>query len=1223
MSNLTAVHSSYGLLKLILIDSYSEGRVIEFPVEGGTVLTGRNGRGKTTLLQLIPIFYGESPGRIVAAGSNRLDFDHFYLPRITSYIIFEYARPDGNRLVILHSSKHGGEHRYRFARTAYRSELFLLPDGCNILQVGDLQKHFKLHHVDCTNAISSLTDYRGIIQGQAKSGKAWEERRALVANYASVSSGHHLTDIEKIVSGLFWRRTDFRDLQRMVVSCIQDDNIVEIALQTERGKIAPWPGHYAAYQRVMAQKVPLATVLEHEARLIAVETELGCIHARVQRLLHHLETSAADNRVRHQQLTTERDQEENAYQSANREDRKSLDLAENRAKMHQDRVIALDRDHEKWLRDGLPAQEERLEREPALQDALAKLVRRRETLLGEKEVIASRYDRLLQDIRNDDIQARSEAREKRHVLEEPFTLRREGLKEQARTNQDALKDQLRLDVQAIEEQRRALQGERGAMKERLTSPTADPSLVAIHEEKSALVTTLENARRSAEQKEQQCQKALKDAQRACQRQEDVLAQQQRDEKALAHEHEQLLRRQNPPAESLLSFLREQRPDWTLDIAKVIREDLLLREDLSPDVLETLPAIYGVSLDLGAVEAHLAACETELRQAILENEAQRVQQSQERAGAEQALTQREQERKAADRACDEARAQMHRSETQLESARTEQKAAKQRVEASRQEARQHAQAQWDHLDRQDKDAQANRTQRERRCQHDLQECNTRLSTEQAALEAQCKDVLDAHDRAQEARTREIEVQKANCQTERDQALSHAGVETATLTRLEQEAAATRKQLDEINRSRDEVSQWRYWREHEWPRREEYERQASTERKQVRLLRTRIEEADARWKARRAEWQSRRQELDHAWGKLNAERQIIEEQLKRFRAFAPAAEILAQPYDPGWTREALIAQANTHQDASKHLTHTINEQIRLIQQAFVAERETPPFDYYESHRQELHPNATGREYISMFKSWYERDHDELRRTLAIEAQQIAGAIVGFRDKLGTFHRAVQQFNREIQHGLDDNLGFESISRVTVQVKSTIQELKYWFPINDLAEKQGDWLRLAGQDLPPPEFADALSKLLDHWEVRAGIRADLENLIRIEGEVIENGRPSRFRNAQDLKRVSSNGLSYLVLCAIFIAFINRIRGKAKVQIVWALDELRDLDLGNVEALLSVLQKNDITLVSAFPDHDPDVMPLFKQSFSVREGRQLCEIRIAPPESLAIPVEEDAVDA
>jgi len=64
--------------------------VVIFPLEGGAVLTGRNGRGKTSLLQLLPVFFGENPNRIVGTETNRLNFAGYYLPRLTSYILFEY-----------------------------------------------------------------------------------------------------------------------------------------------------------------------------------------------------------------------------------------------------------------------------------------------------------------------------------------------------------------------------------------------------------------------------------------------------------------------------------------------------------------------------------------------------------------------------------------------------------------------------------------------------------------------------------------------------------------------------------------------------------------------------------------------------------------------------------------------------------------------------------------------------------------------------------------------------------------------------------------------------------------------------------------------------------------------------------------------------------------------------------------------------------------------------
>jgi hypothetical protein len=41
-----------------------------------------------------------------------------------------------------------------------------------------------------------------------------------------------------------------------------------------------------------------------------------------------------------------------------------------------------------------------------------------------------------------------------------------------------------------------------------------------------------------------------------------------------------LLQQSPGEDSLLHFLRTSRPDWVFDIAKVVREDLLVRSDLA-------------------------------------------------------------------------------------------------------------------------------------------------------------------------------------------------------------------------------------------------------------------------------------------------------------------------------------------------------------------------------------------------------------------------------------------------------------------------------------------------------------------------------------------------------------------------------------------------------------------------------------------------------------------
>jgi hypothetical protein len=175
--------------------------------------------------------------------------------------------------------------------------------------------------------------------------------------------------------------------------------------------------------------------------------------------------------------------------------------------------------------------------------------------------------------------------------------------------------------------------------------------------------------------------------------------------------------------------------------------------------------------------------------------------------------------------------------------------------------------------------------------------------------------------------------------------------------------------------------------------------------------------------------------------------------------------------------------------------------------------------------------------------------------------------------------------------------------------VDELKYWPTVKRLVDARRDW-SIASDDLPDMEFVQMLEGLLEHWEMKNGINADFKHLVQIRGEVIENGNVRTFKNSADLDNVSSNGLSYLVLVIIFIAFLNRIRRNVPINLVWSLDELKAIDSGNIYGLGKLLSQNNITLVSAFPDPDAETLMLFKNAYSIDADRRLVTTVVASNE-------------
>ncbi len=1195
----------FQLQRLILIDSFSPGRVVIFPLEGGVVLTGRNGRGKTSLLQLLPVFFGENPNRIVGTETNRLNFAGYYLPRLTSYILFEYRRRDVVCLMVMHASESGEEIRYRFVRSAYKPELFLQADGRNIISSRDIYAHLKRLNLICSESISSVAEYRAIIQGKTGTGRDQQRRRGLVSDFAFVGGNHHLTHMEKIVSGMFLRKTNFEDLQRMVVSCIAEGP-GQIALSIERQKIESWPEHFQAYREVMQEAPRMDEVLAAEMRLLASESELGRLHARLRRLHDHLEEAGRRNRGQREGVTQEAD----AAEAGARRQAESLegerDAARREAEDRERRVATLHEQERDYARRDLPAKAGLVADEARLREELAQRKQRKEALLGQQKDISLSYDGILVERQQHFNEAQARAQQERSHLEQAFGPRLRELEQAKDQELAALRETHRQTRSQVELGLNTVLGEEGGWKEKARSPQAAADILAAHQAKVDALAQAGTALETAEAAQRRGEQVRAEARQAFEEQEARLGK-LRGQRQKQTERLQALRlQQTPGPDSLLYFLRSQRPDWVFDIAKVVREDLLVREDLEPVLLEALPSLYGIGLDLEPLDAHLAADEQGLRR-----EAEAVEEALRQSDvaireAEATLNQCRQRREAAQQALSLQESEVQRLTTGRRTAQEEERATRGQVEKSRKEATTEAQARLAELGRQRATLQDELQTLDQTLRDNEAERGRRYEAARAGLEAERKEILDAHDRTQAAHKTAHDGQLRDIEQEKEQALRGAGVDTDALGRLEHEIKRLLEQLEEIGTWREAVAQWRLWLQQEWPRRDGLAQEAAAARttevdKKAALTRLQAERAVAQQRAL-----DQVAALDKEYKRLERDQAIVWQRLGPLAAYPPDPEVAGQVFDPAWTLELLAQQTNERQREVAQELDALRKRIGEIKRAFVTRRGTPPEQFYDAHRQALGPEASERAWIAAFKSWFAGDHDQYRRTLQVEANQIAGAIVAFHREMEAFHRKVQQFSRELQQSLDDNIAFESISRVTVQIVSVIRELEYWQAIDGMAEAHRVWLGQEGSELPPPEFADTLRQLLSHWEVREGIRADLAHLIRIQGEVVENGQTRVFRKAADLERVSSNGLSYLILCVIFIAFINRIRRHAQVQVVWALDELKDLDIGNIEALLLTLKRNAITLVSAFPDPDAEVLRLFPHRFSIEEGRRLVEVRL-----------------
>ena len=293
---------------------------------------------------------------------------------------------------------------------------------------------------------------------------------------------------------------------------------------------------------------------------------------------------------------------------------------------------------------------------------------------------------------------------------------------------------------------------------------------------------------------------------------------------------------------------------------------------------------------------------------------------------------------------------------------------------------------------------------------------------------------------------------------------------------------------------------------------------------------------------------------------------------------------------------------HKGLRKQLSQLISHYKRVLGKS----PNTQPARYFASMADQLGLEAEDRAWAKMIIDWYESRHEESRHWLIMQAQMFGSMIRDYQQALDRFDRGIDSLSRSLAAHIDSNIRFEKIESIEGRLLSKVKKLGYWEQLAEFTGHYEDWRRVGESRVPDQNFADVVKQIAEQLSGKNRTETKLVDLLELEIIVHENGRSKRATHADELKQVSSHGLSYLILCVFFIALINMIRKDQKLRVIWPMDELKELHQMNIELLVEILNKNDITLLSAFPDPDPEVLSLFKNRYQIVGNRDLLEMAI-----------------
>ena len=1193
----------FALRRLILIDSYRKGAVTELKLDGHTSITGANGIGKTSLLRLIPLFYGESPNKLVQGGGVNKSFVQYYLPHTTSYIIFEYSRLGKLCMAVLHASSSGESVYYRFIDQPFALERFTDEDG-NLIEGPNLLRHIRKRGEFCSEQITAISDYRAIIQNTVSSNR---EHRTLAANFSFVGAGARLSHIEKIVTGMFSRVTNFRDIKRMIVSCIVDDK-TSVKLETSNATMKDWVREYRAYAHVMEQSSRMQAFHESITRHKEAERQLRLVHADFLHLKEKRqeEIELAEEKVRDirkkmrtlEEQTTERLREIN----------EQLGVSQGLEKSLRNALQALEKQYHAYEGEGLPELAELVDSLPQLRRELAEKEARERALLGASEELSNRYA----EMRNKRI-------EDFHAFErmknaEKDRVRSEGQKEEQKARL-AADEAWKAIAAEFDQQEAALIKEKDQMVERLGGlkraaefPQPDPEVIATKERARAdydkAVEAFNKATAEYEEAKRTYQSEI-EAFRVIEGEIQSLQEQEKKEQAVKS---RLLSLKNAKEGTLLHFLRENHPGWTRNIAKVISEDLLLRTDLIPTLVsEEALSLYGVGLDLAVLDTPKAADEQALQLKIEE-----VERAIERLG--RAVRDKEKELEAHAERISKAKALLDEKQLnhiQSQNAERSSKAALEAAERALTEnirqagirAQQQLQEAQQAVDKVEQQLRELKSARNARWRTHKDELNKRIEEIDARIKAEIAEI----DRAIVSAKRSCDKDIEDLNRELESALKAKGVDTASLEKLRKEKADVQEKAMRAHASEIKVIDWRRWLKAEWENRQEKEAELKKVQAEIKRLENQADQL-------RTEHKTKRDALTNALEKAEQEKAELERLydfvVKRIERLAswPVNDINVadRPLQDQDTLEAEMDRLIKEIRDEKTRAHDI---LRPIERAFFEMPGSAPYQFYDKKRLELGPERADSPFawFEPLKEWFEDEHENVRRLLLSQCRNFAAGIHEFHDRLDSFKRKVSIFSKDLRENMAASTRFRFINSVAVRITTSFDTLDGWDKIKRLDEEYSVWAGKDGYDLPDASFADAVEQVSDWLQGRHTLDVKLEDLLNLEIEIEEVGQPKKtVKDERQLRDASSNGLSYLILCVVFVGLINKIRGSQPVQLVWALDELRDLDLDNVSVLLDMLTDNHIYLVSAFPDPEPEILSLLKNRYAIQEGRRLAVFRM-----------------
>lgn len=1183
----------FRLNRLILIDSYCRNRIVEIDLRGHITINGENGAGKTTLLRLLPMFFGEKPSNIIRGDAVVERFSKYYFPTTASYIVFEYQRRNQTAMAVIHVDGQKDGVVYRLIDSEYKPELFM--SGNEVIQSNKLHTHLEKLNVFDSKPLT-LHTYKQIMQNTAG-----RDHKRLMSLFSFTGGSGRLTHMERIVTGILQRATTFYDLKRMIVSSILDGD-EGFSLRTSKKELMQWVREYEAHYAVM-DKASLMQELENiDYQRKTIESDFSKLHGKLHLIHEHHDKQVALAESDEQAAKDNKSSTETDYADKLRDlvyKKTQFESKANQLKSDLNGIIARRKTYDQDNAEGKSAKVDSLSGLIAQQNPLKVRIQELEGAVSSISEIFSSMERDASDyasnhksdIAQKRINAYKQNTKKKDDLSVNYTKNRQdvGIRhETERETADNKVNKLRIDERGLIEALNNVQADSESLealsKSQQVERESNQKLQNLHDKTSSLQKSFDRLKNDFEELEEQINSGEVAVENA------------------EIELEKLLAANNAGEDTLLGFLRLHKPDWVTSIGRIVPEDILLRKDISPS-LASGSDLYGVNIDLEKLTAGRFASEDELQREI-KSVKNRLDRKNAEVGEDRLLLAKKlQELNSAKESLSIHESDLSIAKTAVANAKSNVTVAENRVAGSKKTLSLSIQENLNRCRDELKTAEASLTAIKIAHQKELSNADESYRQAVSGAELELKETLSLIAQEEQAIEKELADKLVQIASDRDESLRNKGVSTDVLNGIRDNITKLQSAIDEASGLSSYVLQYRTWVKDYWSKKQSQEIEFQSAYAEFERLSRQNEDL---LKERHRVLKEKDDLIDQESKKVEVHirsRAHAKSQMSLLAIWPIDQEIVSSSMDHLWTVESLGNERIRLQKLLDDCRESIRVGVEDIRRQMCKDIGTGPERFYSTALNEL-GYRPGREYewIEVFRTWYNDRHAENRNSLLQMGKTMAQNISHFWKTLSSFKRDVSTFSSDLKANLDQGRIFDSIADVSVDIRAEVDTQNYWNEVQELHQEYDAWHSLGDSTLPPQSFVAAAKRVAVVVSDEKGLVADPVDLISLKISANVNNQGVRTANNEhELTNMSSNGLSYIILCVILIGFVNRIRRKESVTVPFVVDELKDLSYLNAKTLLELLSRNNITMVSAFPDIDLDLAELFAKNYKILPGREI----------------------